>query len=76
MNKEGLSLLEESSDEEQENKDKVNDDFTKVSTLLPKIKKKTEFDDSNPRRLGQFLSPENLERVFIGTEKKIFVFNN
>lgn len=64
MNKEGLNLLEESSDDE-ENKDKVNDDLTKASSLLPKIKKKTEFDESNPRRLGQFLSPENLERAFL-----------
>lgn len=64
MNKEGLNLLEESSDDE-ENKDKVNDDLTKASSLLPKIRKKTEFDESNPRRLGQFLSPENLERAFL-----------
>ena len=67
MQKEGLSLLEESSEEENENETPEEDliPLKKLNTIMVKSKKKKYYQQEQiSRRLGEFLTPENIESCF------------
>lgn len=91
MQKEGLSLLEESSEEENENDTPEEDlmPLKKLNTIMVKSKRKKYYqEEQNSRRLGEFLTPENIESLifliffgknlilFKGLKKKTMIFNN
>ena len=79
MQKEGLSLLEESSEEENENETPEEDfpPLKKANTIFTKTKKRKYYQaEHNSRRLGEFLTPENIESFFFKNFfSKIFIFD-
>ena len=66
MQKEGLSLLEESSEEENENDNPEEElmPLKKLNTIMVKSKRRKYQEEQNSRRLGEFLTPENIESCF------------